>query len=427
MSRPAPVPPPAEALDLDAVLERVPELRQSLLAKFDDCPLSAYFEMKYGTGWHTHPQAAGVIFHRVAAECLRVMREQDSEVIPQGVALAILEEALEQREIPPEERVRVPLRDVPLLRMTVRKFAKDNEFSVRQIVDIERRLSSVLVYADDEGQVRERRVSGQLDVLIADPKDDEGAIVVDWKNTWARPPRRDDPETDEEKPALSYHGFFQLSFYAWLVMKNYPAVKRVTLREFYPRRTEARKATISRSQLERIEKDLGDLALDFDRTYGSGKPERLRLPEVAPWNPQPGAHCYFCVARRLCPIPREARRGITVQTEREARQAVSELQVTEAIRKGHRGALRPFVEENGPVPARHSKGRLVFGLKDDKHGKPTLRFFVPEGSDRGPQRQPEDRKLEDALRRASESAKGANGNGGSPRRRRASAPGDAAR
>jgi hypothetical protein len=393
------LPIPRKPLSLDEVIERWPMLRQSTLAAFDDCALSAFFGLQYSQGWSTTPQARGIIFHRTAAACLEEMKAQNSKGIPVGVALAILEEKLEQRDIPPEERVRVPLREIPNLRMAVVKFAKDNEFTVTHIVDIEKRLNATLTYRDDEGELRERVLSGQLDVLVADPGDEKGAIVPDFKTGWGLPPRRED-----SADALSYHGFFQQRFYGWLIMKTYRDIDRVTLREFYVYRSAARAATIERSALPEIESQLALLTLEFDRALASGAPKKLKIPDVAPWTPRPGRHCSYCPASGRCPLSRGAREQITVANAEEAREAIAELEVAEAVRKSRKEALRPFIEEHGPQPAKHSKGRVVYGLKTNSSGTPEARFFTPEGSDRAPVRQQEDRKLEQAMKRSVKAA-----------------------
>lgn len=409
MSAPLNIPVPGKPLPLAEVVTMWPRLRQSVLSKFDDCALSAYFEMLYAQGWTTHPAARGTIFHRFAAECLRTMKAQDSEVIPVGMALAILEEVLEQRDVPPVERVRVPLREIPNLRMAATKFAKDNEFTVRNVMDIEQRLEATLTYEADDGSQVDRLLTGQLDVLVGDnryiDKDGvlKGVVVIDWKDTWGLPPERAE---NAEDPGLSYHGFFQQRFYGWLVMKNYPQIDNVVLREFYPRRSQARPAAISRAAMPRIEEDLANIVRELDRCLASGKPSKLHFPDVAPWNPSPGKHCHYCVAKHRCPIESDAMEGIAIRGPEEAKRAVAELSVAEALRKGHREALRTYVEEHGPVEAKNSKGRYVFGLKTNSSGKPELRFFVPEGSDRAPSRQPEDKRLEDALRRSTEAARG---------------------
>src|SRR4051812_11288225 len=119
--------PPKHPVPLDDVVRAYPALRQSLLSKYDDCPLSMLMELRFARGWNTHPQARGTVFHLFAAKVLQELREQKSETIPVQVAEAILMEACRQRTnhrrepIPPEEIVRVPLRQMPELRMAARK------------------------------------------------------------------------------------------------------------------------------------------------------------------------------------------------------------------------------------------------------------------------------------------------------------------
>lgn len=402
---------PDGPVDLDEVIRRFPTVRQSALAKHDDCALSSYFETQFTNGWTTHPAASGTIFHRVAAECIRTMRENDSDHIPPGEALAILEELLEQRDVAPEDRVRVPLRDLPTLRFTVIKFAKDNTFSIRHVVDVENRLEAPLTYADDDGVLRERVLSGQIDVLIADPTQPDGsrAIAVDWKSGWYVPGGAgDDPEWPERNGSsgVSYHAFFQLRFYAWLIMKNYPSINQVVLREFYPKKTEARKTSLHRGQLDRVEKELGDIVRDYDRCLASGKP-KLKMPGVEPWNPSPGKHCKWCALATRCPIPPDVRSQIAVASESEARSRVAQLEVVEALREKLREALRPWVEEYGAVASRWAKGRRALMLRFPKSGKgrPALVLKTVEGTDRAVERKPEDKKLEDAMKRSVQRAR----------------------
>lgn len=392
---------PDKKLSLDEVIEAYPRVRQSLLAKHDDCALSAYFEMRYTGHWSNLPAASGILFHRFCAQCLTVMREEDSEYIDGGVAEAVLEEVLEQRGIPAHERVRIPLREVRNLRWMARKFAKDNRFSIRHLVDVEHRLEAPLEYRDDDGELRTRVLTGQLDALIADPSAEDEAVIIDWKSGWGLPPER---HQDADDPGLSYHGFFQQRFYGWLVMKNYPHIKAVTLREFYTRRTKARPARIKREELPRVEEDLARAVRDLDLCLASGKPKKLKLPGVAPWNPAPGKHCANCPGAARCPIESDVRERHGVTSRKTAERMVAELEVAESIRKSHREALRPYVDLHGPVGVKWSKGRRAFGFKTQKNGNPVLTFFTPEGTDRAPERAEEDKALEDALKRSAEEA-----------------------
>jgi hypothetical protein len=403
------LPAPEKPLDLDAVLERWPRVRQSFLSKFDDCALSCLFEMRYRTGeWSTIEAMMGTIMHRVIAECLREMKRNDSEDLEVGTAVSILKEVLEQRGVPEEDRVRIPIREVPNLRWMVRKFAKDNRFSIRHIVDVEHRLEAPLTYRDAQGEVRTRTLSGQLDALIADPAKTEEAIILDWKTGWGLPPRHHE---DDRDPGLSYHGFFQQRFYGWLVMTNYPHVKAVTLREFYTRRTQARPARIQRDELENIEKELSDLVRELDLALAHGAPKKLDFAHVGPWKPSPGKHCAYCLGARHCPIESDARQVAGAPASKaEAERMVAELEVANAIRDSHRESLRPYVDLHGPQGSKWAKGRRAFGYKTTKGG-PILTFFTPQGTDRAPARAEEDAALEDAIRRSAAAAAKRNENG----------------
>lgn len=366
-------------MSLDEVRERWPTLRQSNLSLFDDCELASYFGIKFENGWSTHPQAAGTIVHRAIAECLREMQSNDSETIPVSVALAILEETLRQRDVAPEDRVRVPRRELPNIELAVRKFAKDNEFSIRNLIDVERRLEATVSYRDGEtGELVERVVSGQLDALIARPPDE--AVVLDWKATWALPPEHDE---DDEKPGLSYHGFFQQRLYAVLVMQNFPAVNAVVLREFYVRRTKARPARITRQDLPKTERWLAEVVEDFDSAMRSGPPPRLRTEDLerhGHWKPSPGKHCFNCHKAQLCPIDDDYKDG-GIRTPEQAQAAAGARQKARAIIKRLDEWLKPWAELHGPIPLRDSKGRRVLGHRKIKGGQ-RFEEYTPETADR---------------------------------------------
>jgi hypothetical protein len=394
-------PVPEGPVELGEVLRRFPTIHQSLASSFDDCALSALFQIAYGQGWHTKDQARGQIWHRFAAEALREMQRHDSETIPTGVALSILEDVLRQREVEPAEIVRLPLREIPKLRMAAKKFAKDNRFSVRKIIDIERRLFATLSYQLPDGSYVERALTGQLDLLMVHRDRGDEAVVVDWKDTWALPPERHE---DAEDPGLSYHGYFQQLFYGWLVMKNYPSIEAVTLREFYARRTKARAARITRSDLESVEAKLAILVESIDRALASGKPKNLKLETLAEteWEPSPGKHCYNCVASHRCPIEDDAALPKTVRTPEHAARWAAARQVAVAVKKRADQLLHPYADLHGPIPIKFSKGRRVLGHRPLTNGKTRFEEYTPEGSDRPPTRTAEDEPLVDALRESAE-------------------------
>lgn len=375
---------PWRPVDLDEALQQFPELRQSLLARYDDCPLSALFETRYSNGWSTHPQAAGTMFHRFAAKALKTMKEVGSRTIPQEEALQILYECVRQKDIPGRERVRVSLKDMRLLRTAVLKWSHDNEFSVDRIVDIERRLYGKIRYADPAGGFVERTLTGQIDVLLFDPPD--GAIIIDWKLTWALPPekRKEGPDYDPTI-RLSAEGYFQQRFYGWLVLKNYPAVQKVTLREFYPLRTKVRQATLHRADMEHIEEELAILTEAWDDSVRAGAKAAGTAVEDDHWPASPGKHCGFCLAPGRCPIDPEARREGMIESEDDATRVAAEMIVAEKARDTRREAAKVWCANHGDVPVKASKGRYVMGFRPNKTGNgQEFGIFSVDASDRGP-------------------------------------------
>lgn len=395
---------PNGPVDMDEVFYRFPKVRQSFLATFDDCHLSALFNTRYDKGYSTVPQAAGQLFHRFAAECLRWMQRQDSEHLPVAVALGILEHVLEQDDVEPRDIVALPLREIPMLEMVCRKFAKDNAFTIRRVQDVERRFDGDLRYQAPNGEWVTRVLTGQLDALLFDPPD--GATVLDWKNTWALPPERD---MDAESPGVSYHGYFQQLFYAWLIFKNFSAVNFVTLREFYVRRTKVRPARVSRGELPKIEEKLARLVRTFDRSVMAGAPVRLTVEDVEDhgyWKPSPGQHCFFCSAPRLCPLSEEET-GLppSVLTEEDAMRLAGERQVAKAIIRKTDESLRGWADARGPIPLKSAKGRRVLGHRQLANGKTRFEEYTPEEADRPPTRTSQTPNLEDAMRKAAEKMK----------------------
>ncbi len=387
---------PAEPLSLDAVAERWPTLRQSLLSKHDDCALASYFSLRYEQGgWSTHPAAAGIIGHRAVAEILREMQRSDSETCPVDVGMAILEEKLRQRDVGPGERVRVPLRDLPLLEMGIKKFCADNAFSIRNLIDVERHLEAPITYRDSEGELRTRIVTGRLDALISRPPDE--AIVWDAKFTWALPAEHD---ADDSTPGLTYLGYFQSVLYAYLVLVCFPRINGVTTREFFPRRTAVRESRIVRSDLPEITRRLSILVEQVDAALASGAPRRLRLADLEAnghWLPSPGRHCFNCAKAQLCPLDDDFKDG-GLRTPADAERAAAARQVARSIDKRVTGFLKAWVDEHGPVPVKRSKGRLVLGYRTIKGGKLMFSEYTPEGADRPPTRETYNPNLADAMR-----------------------------
>ena len=370
---------PEHPMSLGEVQERWPVLRQSDLAWFDMCELGAYFNWRLASGIDSTPQARGTIEHRVIAACVREMQRADNEKIDPEVAKAILLEKLRQHGVPPQERVHVPISEIPVLERAMGKWGWDNALSIREVIDTERRLFGTLRYRTEHGELIERQFSGQLDLMIQRSSDE--LTVVDWKGAMSAPVRRDENENADGK-GLSPEGFFQQRAYGTLALQNFRSLIAVTLREVYHRITKMREARLTRSELPRAEELLSLVVENLDAALVSGPPPELTvaaLEQHGHWRPSPGPYqCRLCPGRRFCPVDDEVKVGGIETHEDAVRLAATRSQVIE-IKAGIDPHLKEWTRLYGPLPVNHPKERRVLGHRPIAGGGTRFSEWAPDG------------------------------------------------
>lgn len=432
-------------------MARWPTLRQSLLGSFDLCPLEVIFEMqhRYVGGlddpdriqWSKTEQARGTIAHRWAGKVLHLLaatgndaladevecpkcglhpndsRSEGEEPFYEGnacpecdtsmvtkplneVALGLLADVLLQDDqIDVRNVVSCPQHEIKDLTWVVCKFAREQRFHIGNLVSVEERLGFPVAYPDGKGGQVERMITGQLDVLFGEPIEDMPgklhATVIDWKFTWAIP----------GASSISNEGYWQQLVYAFLVLKRYTNVERVTLNEVYPYfspgesgEENCRKATLSRKDLPWLERRVATVAMGFDRMWEAYEVERelraewdgeeemrdalmeplrqaqrdLRaLTTPSPGNPQ----CGYCPLPHQCPIASDVRVHGAIQSEEDAERIAGELVVINRAKKHREEVLKDHL-------GRESDERPVAPVTKSTEG---LRKFtdkppgVPEG------------------------------------------------
>lgn len=392
-SRPTPLPPRT----LDEVAEAFPAYRQSILSTMDNCSLSTLFDLE-GRGYTNAAQARGIIFHRFAAEYLRTLARTGEITMESEEAMQILYEVSRQSDMASEDVVFVPARERRLLRIAA--LALSNvPLRMSNLIEVETRLETVVTYTKADGATVYRKISGTPDALLADPPN--GAIVLDWKTAPSAPAAQAKDENGTPKQShwtgdhehVSWEGYFQQRVYALLVMKTYPSVEQVTLREYYVLKKESRNATVPREALEHIEHELSLLVQLLDRGVEEGSASGI-------WQPSPGRHCGYCRRPTSCPIEAEARMvegGITSQAQ--AERVAAEMAFVDSLRDKGMPALKAWHENSGlPVSVKDAKGRHEWRWGKDSGGKRRFKLHTPEKSDRGP----EDPALKEAFEQAAE-------------------------
>ena len=378
------------------------------------------------SGWSTHRQGGGTVAHAVIARELKEMLADGAERMNPDRVMTFLADELALRDRSPGERFAIPPVEIVQLRKTLRKFARDNEFTTSEVAGVEMRLETAVQYPEDparidHGQV-DRTLTGQIDLLLI--SDDDHATVCDWKDTWMLPPTSsadaEGPGSMKTDDKLSAGGYFQQRFYALLVMRAFPSVRSVTLREFYLRRSEPREATIWRDELPRLVDEFGALAERYDRAYATAAPDEVavslegaardvlaaldgdgddlaaiaalralvdgeRPPLHRAWEPSPGGHCSYCPEAENCPVPPEHRGAGGIDSAEEAMLVAGTYLKAKRVAELSRERLATWADRHGPIRIRDGKRRRFFGFVTSKvTTKPTadqVARAVAEGRD----------------------------------------------
>jgi len=333
-------------------LEEFPRVRQSTLSDYDECGLMSLFERRYRKTFSDAASGRGIIWHRAAAKMLREMAAHGEERIEVDVALAIMLETLRQADVPIADMVNVPMSEIHDLLWMTKKFASETQWNIAGLVDIEQRLDTVVRYPNPYGGQVDRVFTGQLDALFAEGENLEHGIVIDWKTGWWLPPPSE----------ISESGFFQQRAYALLGFKNHAPLTSITLREFYPRYSQPRQATLYRDQLDEIELTMSALIERFDRSV-----------EEETWHPSPGNHCGHCPRPTACPIFPTARRRGRIRNAEEAEEVVAQILVAEKAIKQNKEAAKAWASVHGPIPVKDAKANRVYGHRVQRRvARPTM-------------------------------------------------------
>jgi hypothetical protein len=363
-------------------------LRQSSIARFDNCALSLLLEAQSPVQQPSNMAARGSMFHRWVAKALEQMKAEGWTSYPVEMGLELLLQVLAQRDVPDDEVVHLPMSELRWLRVLVTRWCEGGEFDAQRVLEIEQPLYMKVKVPDGQGGTYERTVKGTPDVIVADPGTAPGLIIPDWKTGWASPSKQQgelDRQGEERTDKLSDQGYAQQIIYGALGLVNYPAVERVTLREAYLMWGEYREATVHRWELERVMDILGAIIAQIDAAFAAG-------PDSARWVPTAGTHCGICPSPRRCPL--KDWEGIPANVA-EAQLLAREWIVAGQVRKDRLPLVKGWVEAHGPIEIDHGKGRREVGWLANSTGN-GRRFALYEPEDAPAS--PFDERMEAVLR-----------------------------
>lgn len=281
-------------------------IRQSFAATYDHCPKSAELSSRYDAA--SHAIGRGTVLHafacRVVNECIAANERTYDPDKGRELMEAMIAESSEAIDAP----------EFDVLMGLAWKFCAEHVFDVENIVDVEEQ------YTAHVGGVT---LTGRPDfVSICQGV----AEVHDYKTAFAV-----DPESE-------IGGTFQGRFYAKLILDAYAHVDQVVLVWDYVRWGEPRTATVSRYELDGIDRYLTALVARVTRSRTEDD-----------WPAVPGSWCSICPAPEECPLLRAERRDGAPTDVEMAGEYGKQILVTEALLKQRKEQLRAWCAEHGPL------------------------------------------------------------------------------
>jgi hypothetical protein len=309
--------------------------RQSTLRMFSLCPLATSWALEDDGDYSSEEAALGTVAHGVLERILHELRRY-------GERRTDLMQLMGEVATDPDMPV-LGSEALATLEILTKQIAK-MEWSASRLVALEDRLFADVPCPD--GQTR--RVTGQPDFVMRGDQSGE-AVVGDLKTGRSAPPPapRDDDWTKEQgKPYLSERGLFQLDLNALLVMRKWPSIHTVVLREWHLRHATTREAWLTRDELPQVERRVGILLQNFEAMRAGRRKPQARA----------GTHCKpMCPRPASCPIPAAERRsnlvgnGEIVAPEQEF--VAAEVYAAVSAQKDRlTDALKPVCEHGHDIP-----------------------------------------------------------------------------
>ncbi len=365
-----------------------PAYRQSLIATFDSCPLRAKFGREDVRRSPSPLAARGTLLHRAMHQAVREMQREGERRFSVEQGMELLTAVLSQMGPNVESGDVVPLsmREMRWCRVIMTKWCEYVDLDPAKIIGIERRLTAPLELLNGKTV----NITGQLDLLLADPPD--GVIVIDYKTGFRSPktPRTGgDPGKIEmaeaEGTGLTELGWVQFLVYSYLCYNQLDWIQRVIFREVHVLRQEERQGRMDAFQMERLTDPLRAQVTLLHQAVEEG-------PDSPRWVPTAGQHCGFCSKPSACPIMNEAE--IDIDTEEGRRAVASQWIVAGARRKEREEYLKGIADAYGPIEVVRQDGQRVVVGWDLEH----KRFGMYEPFEADPS--PWDEELERAGRKS---------------------------
>ena len=326
---------------VDVNIERPSTLSQTLLAKHNYCPRSAYLSRKYKTG--SVPMDRGIALHETLERAVQTMLDQGEPSMPGDVARELADAVMAERT-----DLVLPTEEQDAVRLMAWNWAEGTVLDLDAIVGIEVPLE--LELGGFKLTCRIDRIEIQGNTLH----------LYDYK-TSLNIRKREDVQRG-----------FQGQFYALAALHGVrpdtqlgigAGIEDVWFWEVYPRYRDRESGGLVMKDGSWLRSELSEFRVSLERniaTFG----ESL---ETGKWPARDDpSWCGECPAQSECPIPEHLRAIPEITSVEDAQDAFSHKLALDREGRRLQAGMRGWVKENGPIfvgdhvfDATHSESRVV--------------------------------------------------------------------
>jgi RecB family exonuclease len=301
-------------------IDRPETFRQSLLAKHDKCPHSAFLYLKHKDGAPSHPKTRGSVFHLFMQRATDWMVTESEPMMPGEVATELAD------SIMADELAPLSAEEQDVVRQCAWNWAEATVLDLEALVGTE---------VDVELEVGGIKVTGRID-----------RVEVSGSTMYLRDAKTSLHVMRQEETERN----FQRLLYSLAVIEGTApglgfslgaGITDVWFTFEYPRhRTDEgplimREAGSTRYELSEFRRSLERNVAALERSF-----------ETDEWPAVPGSWCSECPAQSECPIPMHLRPVLEIESAEDARDAFAWLQALDRMKAPIQSGLRGWVKEH---------------------------------------------------------------------------------
>lgn len=310
---------------VEANIDRPETLSQTLLAKHNNCPRSAYLSRKYRGGTGSHQMDRGIAVHETLERATNMMIEMQEPVIPGEMCRELADAVMAEH---PELVLSTYEQDAA--RLMAWNWAEATVLDLDTIIGTEIPLEMEVGGFKLTCRIDRAHVYGT------------GLFLYDYKTS-----------LNIRKREEVQRGF-QGQFYGLAALNGVrqdtglsigAGITDVWFYEAYPRYRDKESGALVAPEGVWSRSELGEFRVSLERNVAAFE----RSLETGDWPARDGSWCSECPAAAECPIPEHLRSVPSVDSLSAAEDAFSHKLALERENRRLQDGLRGWVKENGPI------------------------------------------------------------------------------